>query len=166
MILCAIVAVAENGVIGRNNDLPWKIPEDLRRFKSTTMGKIIIMGRKTFESLERPLKGRTNVVVTRQADFAVENIEVCKSLEEALVWADKHSAPLDEVFIIGGEEIYRQSWDRIQRLYLTRVLKNFEGDRYFPSFDLENEFKIISKEKYTQTEPEALECEFIVAERI
>lgn len=132
MILSLIAAAAENGVIGCNGRMPWHIGEDLARFKRITTGHPVAMGRKTFESLGgRPLPNRTNIVVTRRAaDFMVpEGVVVVASPEEA---AGRYAATDEELFIIGGGEIYRQTISQADKLYLTRILASPEGDTYFP----------------------------------
>ena len=121
--LSVIVAAARNGVIGRNNALPWHLPEDLRYFKRVTMGKPIVMGRKTWESIGRPLPGRTNIVITRRPDYAAEGARVVGSLEEALSLAED-IALIDgsnELLVIGGAEIYKAALPLASRLYLTEV---------------------------------------------
>lgn len=129
MIVSIIVAVARNGVIGHNGQLPWRLSADLQRFKALTMGHHLIMGRKTFESLGKVLPGRTSIVLTRQADFAPPaGVLVAHTWSEALALA----AGDDEVFVIGGAEIYHLAWPHCQRLYLTRVSADIEGDTYFP----------------------------------
>lgn len=133
-VLSLIVAVAENGVIGRDGGLPWRIPEDLKWFKTRTMGKPIIMGRKTWESFpKRPLPGRTNIVVTRQAAYVAQGGVVVASLEAALEVA-RSEAP-DEIMIIGGAELYALGLPLVQRIYLTEVAAHVEGDAFFPPFD-------------------------------
>lgn len=131
MRVSLIAAVARNGVIGRDGDLPWRIPADLRFFKQTTMGKPIVMGRKTFDSIGRVLPGRTNIVVTRNADFAAKDAIIVASLDDAIAAADG----ADEVMVIGGAEIYRQAVARADRLYLTEVDAEPEGDAHFPEID-------------------------------
>lgn len=126
-----IVAMAQNGVIGRGNALPWRLPEDLRRFKAATMGKPILMGRKTFESIGRPLPGRVNLVLTRDAAWSAPGALVVHSLEQALVRAG--AAP--ELMVIGGAEIYRLVLPFARRIYLTHVHADVAGDTYFPAFD-------------------------------
>ena len=126
-----VVAVSKNGVIGREGGLPWHISSDLKRFKEITMGKPVVMGRKTWESLPRkPLPGRRNIVITRQRGFAPEGAEVAATPEEALALCG--DAP--EVAIIGGGEIYRLFWPLVDRLYLTEVDLEVEGDTHFPAF--------------------------------
>jgi len=128
-----IAAVAKNRVIGAGNALPWRLPEDLKRFKALTLGHPVIMGRKTWESLGRPLPGRTNIVVSRSAGFSAAGAMRAGSLDEALAAAAAtHS---DEVFVIGGADIYRQALPRAQRLQLTEIDLDFAGDVHFPPAD-------------------------------
>ncbi len=133
--LVLVVAVAENRVIGRDGDLPWRLPEDLKRFKAVTMGKPIVMGRKTWESLPRkPLPGRPNFVVTRQDAFAAEGAVRCAGLEEALTAAGNAAEELgvDEVCLIGGGALYEQALPLAHRVDLTEVRLSPDGDTYFP----------------------------------
>jgi len=134
MILSLIVAVAENGVIGREGGLPWHLSADLKRFKRLTMGHTIVMGRKTWESIGRPLPGRTMLVVSRQADYQANGVQVVGSLAEAIDQAQQ--AGEETLFVIGGAEIYRQALPKANRLYLTRVLAPIDGDTHFPEIDL------------------------------
>lgn len=134
MKIAMIAAVAENNAIGINNKLPWYLPGDLRYFKAVTMGKPIIMGRKTFESLGKPLPGRTNIVMTRDPEWMNDSVRVVANLDEALALASS-IAEIDgvsEVMIIGGEQIYQQALPQADRLYLTRVGQSFAGDAFFP----------------------------------
>lgn len=136
MIISLIAALTENRVIGKNNDLPWHLPDDMKYFMKTTSGHHVIMGRKNYESIPekfRPLPNRTNIVVTRQKNYRAENCQVVNSLEEALQIAQ--TANQQEVFIIGGAEIYRQGFPKATRLYLTEIDGVVEGDTYFPEFD-------------------------------
>jgi dihydrofolate reductase len=135
--LSMIAAVAENGVIGRDNGLPWRLPSDLRHFKAVTMGKPIVMGRKTFESIGRALPGRDNIVVTRRTDMVADDVHVAYSLDEALGLAEgfARARGVDEVFIIGGAEIYAEAIGRADRLYITEVAARPEGDATFPAID-------------------------------
>jgi dihydrofolate reductase len=137
MKLAIIVAAARNGVIGNNNQLPWHLPQDLKYFKSVTLGKPVIMGRKTYESIGRPLPGRTNIVVTRSADWKVDGVVVVNSLEQALAAARSALAAsatsVTEAMIIGGAEIYRSALPLVDRIYLTRVEVDIEGDAFFPA---------------------------------
>lgn len=137
MMLSLIVACSRNGVIGVDNRLPWRLPEDLKHFKRVTMGKPLIMGRKTYDSIGRPLPGRTTVVVTRQPGWRAEGVIVCSSLEDAIGRAQGALGPGDdEVIVAGGEQIYRQCLDRADRIYLTRVEIDVEGDARFPALDM------------------------------
>ncbi|HYO52498.1 dihydrofolate reductase [Archangium sp.] len=149
MRLSAIVAMASNRCIGRDNALPWRLPADLKRFKQLTMGHTLIMGRKTYESIGRPLPGRTMLVLTRQRGYAPEGVQVVHSLEQALELARG-----DEVFIAGGADLYRQSLDRVRRLYLTRIAREYEGDTFFPELDLSG-WRLLAEEHHpaTATEP-------------
>ncbi|WP_025763764.1 dihydrofolate reductase [Dyadobacter tibetensis] len=139
MKLSIIVAVAENGVIGRENSLIWRLSADLKRFKQLTMGHPMIMGRKTFESIGKPLPGRTSIVITRQKDFHPEGVVVAYSLQEAIACAKSLDA--ESAFVIGGGEIYRQALPYCNQLFITRVMTDVEGDTYFhlPDLDLWNE---------------------------
>ena len=124
-----VVAVAENGVIGKDNDLPWRLRDDLKFFKETTLGGALIMGRKNYESIGRPLPGRLNIVITRQAELKIDGVEVVHSLEEAFAQAQ---AQHQEVFIIGGAEIYELALPQTTVIYRTRVLAEVVGDVFFP----------------------------------
>ena len=126
-----IVAMAQNGVIGRDNALPWRLPEDLRRFKAITLGKSILMGRKTFESIGRPLPERLNFVLTRNLEWRAEGVIVVKSVDEAL----RRVRETDELITIGGAEIYRLCMPFARRIYLTQVHAEVPGDTIFPDFD-------------------------------
>lgn len=132
-----VVATAANGVIGREGDLPWRLSTDLKRFKALTMGKPVVMGRKTWASLGRPLPGRPNIVISRDPNFAAQGAELASSLEAALDRARNHAAALgvDEICIIGGGEIYRQSIGIADVLHVTEVQAEVEGDTAFPAID-------------------------------
>lgn len=132
MIISIIVAVAENNAIGFDNHLLWHISEDLKRFKSLTLGHHIIMGRKTYESVGKPLAGRVNIIISRQENYTIDGCLVAKSLEDALELAKQDS----EVFIIGGGEIYKQALSFADKIYLTRVHAGFTGDTFFPELNL------------------------------
>ncbi|SDJ95050.1 dihydrofolate reductase [Catalinimonas alkaloidigena] len=134
MILSIIAAVADNGVIGKDNDLPWHLPDDLRFFKRTTLGHYCLMGRKVFESFGgKALPRRPNVVITRNPYYQAPGAVVVHSLKEALALA-RHFAPEEEVFVLGGGEIYVQSLDLVDKLYLTHIHADIEGDTYFPDW--------------------------------
>ena len=130
MTISIIVAMTADRVIGRDNTLPWRLPADLRRFKRLTLGHHLVVGRKTWESIGRPLPGRKMVVITRQRNFRADGVEVVHYVDDALAVARKNGE--DEVFIAGGEDIYRQTLARAHRLYLTRVHATLEGDAFFP----------------------------------
>jgi len=130
-LVSLIVAMAQNGVIGRGNALPWRLPEDLKRFRAFTLGKPILMGRKTFESLGRPLPGRANLVLTRDRGWFSHGVIVVHSVEEALAQAGAS----DELVAIGGAEIYRLVLPFARRIYLTHVHADVPGDTFFPDFD-------------------------------
>lgn len=136
-VLSIVVAASENNVIGRDNDMPWKLSTDLKRFKALTLGKPVIMGRKTWASIGRPLPGRPNIVVTRDPAFTAEGAQIVNSLEEAIELGRKLVAELgvDEVCIIGGGNIYAQALPLADRVHLTRVLATIDGDTYFPQID-------------------------------
>jgi dihydrofolate reductase len=134
-LLILIAAVARNGVIGVDNRLPWRLPEDLRHFKATTLGHPVIMGRKTWESLGRPLPGRLNIVITRNPDYAAGGAVVVTSLPAALSAAAAALPPGGEAYLIGGAELYAQALSFADRLVLTEIDADFPGDAFFPAFD-------------------------------
>ncbi len=162
MRLSIIAAVAENGVIGRGNDLPWHLPADLKRFKRTTMGHHLLMGRKTFESIGRPLPGRTTVVISRGQPVVPEGVLVAGSLKEAIEIADRAGG--DEAFVVGGAEIFAAALEIADRIYLTRVRAEVAGDRFFPRFD-PDEWKLLSSEERPADERHAYPLEFRLFER-
>lgn len=135
MIISFAVAASENNVIGKNNQLLWSLPNDMKFFKNTTWGFPVIMGRKTFESLGKPLAGRTNIVITRQADYKAEGIIVVASLDEAIKAAETTDAR--EAFVIGGGEIFKQALPVAEKIVLTRVHTVIEGDAFFPELNPE-----------------------------
>ena len=154
--LALIAAMARNRGIGRDNAMPWHLPEDLRYFKAKTLGKPIVMGRKTFDSLGRPLPGRTNIVVSRQADLTLDGAQVFASIDDALNAARQQAQAdgVDEVMVIGGDNLYRQTLERADRIYLTRIDSEPEGDAWFPDFDeqawtLASERAVAAGEGYT-----------------
>ena len=138
-----IVAKSRNNVIGSEGNLPWHIPEDLKKFKSITMGKPMIMGRSTFESIGKALPGRKNIVMTRDKGYQADGISVAHSLEEALILCEQAR----EIMIIGGGEIYKIFIGMVNRLYLTNVEKHIDGDVFFPEIDL-SKWKVMSKEEF------------------
>lgn len=155
--LSIIAALAQNRVIGVENRLPWRLPEDLAHFKAVTLGHPVIMGRKTFESLGRPLPGRLNVVITRNPDYPGEGIRVAHSLHDALECCTE----VDEVFVIGGAELYKLVLPLADRLYLTEVKVDAEGDAHFPAFD-RHQFLELSRESHVGEKGDALEFDFVV----
>jgi len=167
MRLAIIVAQAENRVIGINNKLPWHLPEDLRYFKQVTMSKPIIMGRKTYESIGRPLPGRTNIVISRQEGYAPEGVKVVPSLEAAIELAESICVidGAEEAMVIGGAQIYEQALTRADRLYLTQVHASVEGDAWFPAFAKE-EWREAGREDFTAMEPNPYDYSFIVLDRV
>lgn len=153
-MISIIVAVAENNVIGKDNDLIWKLPRDMKHFKETTTGHYIIMGRKTFESNGRPLPSRTNVIITRDKNYTAEGCVVVHSLEDAINEAQNDP----EAFIIGGGVIYEMALPIVDRIYLTKIHHSFEGDTYFPEIDMDEwnitdqrDFEPDEKNKYPFT---------------
>jgi len=133
MKISLIVAASENNVIGRDNDLPWKLPDDMKHFVSTTKGHCILMGRKNLESFGRLLPNRTNILLTRDRDYKFEGAEIFYELDKAIAFAKKSGE--EELMVIGGGEIYRQCMPFADRIYLTRVHAEVEGDVYFPELD-------------------------------
>lgn len=157
-----VVAVARNGVIGREGGLPWHISSDLKRFKEITMGKPVIMGRKTWESLPRkPLPGRRNIVITQQKGYVAEGADVAESPEAALLMVP--DAP--EVAVIGGGEIYRLFWPLVDRLYLTEVDLAVDGDTYFPTVD-PAEWREVSREVHPRGERDSASFTLRILDRI
>jgi len=144
--LSLIVAMAENRTIGRNNELPWRLSEDLKYFKSVTMGKPIVMGRKTFDSIGKPLPGRLNIVITRNTDWQHPGVKAASSLQQAVAIAVEENPQDREVMVIGGEEIYRTALGQADRLYITRVQAKVEGDAFFPEYK-ESEWQEVSRQQ-------------------
>ena len=159
-----LVAMAKNRVIGRNNALPWQLSPDLKRFKQLTMGHHIVMGRKTYESIGRLLPGRTSVIVTRQPDYQVPGAIVAGSIAEALKVCSEGKEMDQESFVIGGAEIYQQALGLCQRMYVTEIQQEFDGDALFPEFDPQ-EWREISREKHRLDEDDGLEYHFVVLDR-
>ena len=166
MTLSIIVAAARNGVIGSNNALPWHLPGDLRYFKRITMGKPVVMGRRTFESIGRLLPGRTNIVVTRQPDYAFEGLRVVASLEQALALAEDIALidGVEELMVIGGAEIYRAALPLAARIYLTEVHADVEGDAFLPAIEW-SEWREISRQQFAADDGNPYPYSFVVFER-
>ena len=142
-MIAIVVAIAENNVIGKNNQLIWHLPADLKHFKHITLGHPILMGRKTYESIGKPLPGRTSIIITTQKGYSAEGCIVVHSIQEALAKAKQ----LDEqVYLIGGAEIYKQALSQVDTIYLTRLHHTFEGDTYFPELQ-ESEWQVVAAEK-------------------
>ena len=159
-LVTLIVAVADNGVIGRENTLPWHLPEDLKRFKRLTMGKPMIMGRKTFESIGKPLPGRLNIVVTRDSNYRREGVEVVHGTDAAL----EAAAGASEVMVIGGAELFRLFLPRAGRIHLTRVHGNIEGDVMWPALDI-REWDVVERERHEADDRHAHAMTFEVWEK-
>lgn len=166
MKLALIWAMARNRTIGRNNALPWYLPEDLKYFKRVTLGKPVIMGRKTWESIGRPLPGRTNIVITRDAAFQADGVRVVHSLEQALALAEKICLldGGDEAIVMGGAEIYALALPHADRLYLTQVHADVEGDAHFPPLDL-TQWHELGREDFAAQGPNPYDYSFLILER-
>jgi dihydrofolate reductase len=158
-MLSVIVAVAANGVIGRDNKMPWHLPEDLRYFKRVTMGKPVVMGRKTFQSIGKPLPGRPNIVVTRDTAWTAEGVQVAHSLDQAVRLAEEASAG-GEVMIIGGAELFNASLPAAERFYLTEIHREYGGDVFLAVPDLA-QWREVSREDHEGDPPYS----FVVLER-
>jgi dihydrofolate reductase len=155
-----IVAMASNRIIGIDNTLPWRIPEDLKHFKALTMGHHLVMGRKTYDSIGRPLPGRTTVVVTRDHSLKIEGCIVAHSLDEAIAACAGDS----EFFVVGGAEIYAQALPLADTLYATEIQQEIAGDAHFPEFD-KKAWQEVAREKRSQAEPQLLEYHFVTYRR-
>ena len=155
-----IAAVAENGVIGRDNHLPWHLPNDLKYFRAVTLGHPVILGRKNYESIGRPLPGRENIVLSTDPAYRAPGCRVVPSLEAALALTEKEP----EVFIIGGATLYRQALPLVQRLYLTRVHAQVEGDVFFPEWD-PSQWRELRREDHRADARHAYDYSFLVYER-
>jgi len=156
MKISAFGAMAQNRVVGRGNALPWDLPADLKRFKQMTSGHPVIMGRKTYDSMGRPLPNRDNLIVTRQPGYSVPGCQVFSSVEQALEWCRKGERDgrpgFEEVFVIGGGEIWASCWSLIERVYLTIIHRDFDGDAYFPAFDWQK-FRVSFQEDHSDPMP-------------
>jgi len=159
MTISLIVAMGENHVIGKNGDLPWHISEDLKWFKKNTIGKPIIMGRKTFETLNKPLPGRHNIVITSDKNYEVDGATVTHSLDEALEAAGE----VGEIMICGGSSVYKQALPLVEKMYITLIYHDFEGDTFFPEYD-DNQWKEVERIDRNQTHDE-YDYSFLIYER-
>ncbi len=162
-----IVAAAENGVIGKDNDMPWKISSDLQYFKKVTMHKPVIMGRKTFDSIGKPLPGRTNIVITRDTNFTAEGVITAHSVEMALDVAKSmaEAKGLKEVMVIGGAQIYALCLPETGRLYLTRIHAEIDGDTYYPDLN-PDEWQDLDREDHVAGEKDSHDHSFLVLDRV
>lgn len=160
-MLSIIVAVADNGVIGSGNQLPWRLPDDLKRFKALSLGKPIVMGRKTFDSIGRPLPGRLNIVISRQPGLEIPGCRVVTSIDDAIAAA----RPAPEIVIVGGAEIYRQALSRVGTIHLTRVHADVAGDVKFPELR-EHEWREVAREYHPADERHAHAFTFSTLERV
>lgn len=166
MIVSLIAAVAQNKTIGKNNDLPWKLPDDMKFFMNTTKNHYVIMGRKNYDSLHekfRPLPNRTNIVVTRQKDFSAPGCIVVNDLQKALSIAKEGSE--QEAFVIGGAEIYKLALANADRLYLTEIDAAVDGDTFFPSFST-NEWREVSRTHHAADDKHKFAFDFVIYDRI
>lgn len=155
-----IVAMSKNRTIGINNTLPWRCPEDLKHFKSLTMGHHMIMGRKTFDSIGKPLPGRTTVVVTRNADLKIAGCVLAHSLQQAIELCKSDN----EIFVVGGADIYTQALPLAHTLYITEIQQDVDGDAHFPVVDL-SKWREVARDRREQTEPQLLQYHFVTYRR-
>lgn len=163
MIKSIIVAKSSNHVIGKNNSLIWHMPADLRRFKQKTLGHYIIMGRKTLESMKKPLPGRTSIVVTRNKDYKAEGCIIVHNIQDAFSIAEENKQ--EEVFILGGAEIYKLTLDLADKIYLTEIKADFDGDAFFPAIDYD-QWQIIHHEEYEADDKNPYPYAFIDMKRV
>ncbi len=152
-MISLVVAASTNNAIGKNNQLLWHLPNDLKFFKNTTWGSVVIMGRKTFESVNKPLPGRLNIVITRQANWQAEGVIVVGNLQEAIAKANAEN--FKEIFIVGGGEIYKESMPLADRIYITRVHATIDGDTFFPNI-VENNWQLVQAQHYEADEKNAI----------
>jgi len=163
MTISLIVAAAENNAIGKDNQLLWHLPNDLKFFKNTTWGMPVIMGRKTFEAVNKPLPGRINIVITRQADWKADNVITAADLQDALQKAEATNC--NEIFVIGGGEIYKQSMEIADKIYITRVHATLDGDTFFPVID-ETKWQQTTLQEFAADEKHQYAYSFQTWERI
>lgn len=165
MEIAMIAAVAENGVIGKDNDLAWSLPDDMKYFMNTTKGHYIVLGRKNYDSLPpkfRPLPNRTNVVITRQSDLQLEGAHIVNTLEEAFEFCKKNNQ--EKIFVIGGGQIYKLALPYADTLCITEVHHSFDGDTYFPEFD-KSDWEEVSREPHGMDERHLYPFDFVVYKR-
>ncbi|GAB4026558.1 dihydrofolate reductase [Spirosoma koreense] len=168
MKISLIAAVAQNGVIGRDNDMPWHLPDDFAFFKRKTSHHAIIMGRKSLEALGKPLRNRTSIVITRNQTFTTEGVTIVHTLDDAIAESKRVDEQLyhtDEIFVIGGAEIYKMALPIATTLYLTEIHQAYEGDTYFPAFD-KSEWQEISRHPHPADDRHAVPFDFVEYERL
>lgn len=163
--LTIVVAVSDNGVIGREGDLPWRLSADLRRFKRTTMGHHLLMGRKTYESIGRLLPGRTTTILTRSADYAVDGAIIGNSLDDLLAKIADSETPDSEIFVVGGGEVYKSALAQSTRMHFTRVHTTIDGDVHFPNIDW-SEWKEIESETQPADDNNEFASTYTLFERV
>jgi dihydrofolate reductase len=164
MRLSIIAVVAANRVIGRDNKLPWHQSADLKRFKALTTDHHVLMGRKTYQELGKPLPARVNVVITNSPTFGSEGVAIARSIDEAIAKAE--AAGDEEIFIIGGGEIFRQTLHRADRMYVTQIHADVAGDTFFPEFDDLNEWRLVDREDFEADEKNDYPFSFLTYERV
>jgi dihydrofolate reductase len=162
MLISLVVAASENNAIGKDNKLLWHLPNDMKFFKNTTWAMPVIMGRKTYDALGKPLTGRTNIVITRQRAWKAEGVKVVKNLDEAIIAAAHTDAK--EAFVIGGGEIFKESMRRAHRIFLTRVHAVLEGDTFFPEIN-ERDWKMVSSLDFSADDKHAFAYSFQIWEQ-
>lgn len=162
MLLTAVVAATDNNVIGRDNGMPWHLPADLQHFKAVTLGKPVLMGRRTFEAIGRPLPGRRNLVLSRDPGFTAAGIESFVTLDAALAAAGE----VEELMVIGGQAVYELALPRVRRIHLTRLHMQVPGDAYFPDLPATQWRELSRSERRPADERNACEMSFVVLERI
>ena len=160
MIISFVAAMGKNKVIGKDNSLPWSLPADMKHFRNLTTGKPIIMGRKTFESIGKPLPNRINIIITRDQNYKAEGCTIAHSTDEALTAAGN----AEEVMVIGGAQIYKEFLPKANKMYLTIIDTDFEGDTYFPDYNVE-EWKETAYEEYERDAENPYDYSFITLEK-
>ena len=162
-----VVAVSLNGVIGADGDMPWSLPSDLKRFKQITMGKPVVMGRKTFDSIGRPLPGRANIVISRSATYQADGVHVVSSIDEALELGIRlaKDTGAEEVCVIGGGEIYLQTLERTTRIYMTRVMAEMAGDTEYPELPAD-EWEEVAREHHQEGPKDTANFDIVTLERV
>ncbi|MBA6354684.1 MULTISPECIES: type 3 dihydrofolate reductase [unclassified Colwellia] len=160
-LLSMIVAHADNRIIGKDNNMPWHLPADLAYFKKTTLGKPIIMGRKTFESIGRPLPGRQNIVISRDQNYRADGVDSATSVEQALLLAGE----VDEVMVIGGGAIYSHCLPLANRLYITHIKADIDGDTQFPEYNTVEDWQLTSSVKLSADDKNSFDVDFCVYQR-